>query len=73
MITDDILLAAHDAMRPDRIQGFKYGDRYVVRDVWLPREEQELWIGTDEKEFEKQCKIERMRLAYNVIYIGNNH
>ena len=67
MISDEALLKAHNAMKPDRIQGFCYGETYVVRDVWLPYEKQQLWSGTDEQEFQDRCNIERVRLAYNVM------
>jgi len=69
-IRDDILAALADALhdQPDRIQGFLYGKDHVIRDVWLPYEQQELWrapaSGEDADEaFSRQIRIERMRLA----------
>lgn len=64
-ITDQMLYAASMAYKqPNRIQGFKYGREYVVRDVWKNSVEQVLWRGNDSDEFERQCDIARMRLAF---------
>ena len=73
-ITDAMLEAAYDADIPDRIQGFKYGGRYVIRDLWKVPEKQEIWSAPNkwhsgeiefiDKEylaFQKQIKIERIR------------
>jgi len=67
MISDETLLKAWNAMKPDRIQGFRYGETYVVRDVWLPEDQQQLWSGTDQEQFHNRCNIERMRLAYTAM------
>lgn len=64
-ITDQMLYATSMAYKqPNRIQGFKYGREYVVRDVWKNPNEQVLWRGSDVDEFERQCDIARMRLAF---------
>ena len=65
-ITDQMLYAASVAYnQPNRIQGFKYGREYVVRDIWQKEySDQVLWRGTDADEFERQCDIARMRLAF---------
>lgn len=65
-ITDVMCEAAISADVADRIQGFSYEKRHVIRDVWMPPQEQELWsapvAGPDEYQaFQRQCRIERMR------------
>lgn len=73
-ITDAMLEAAYAADLPNRIQGFLYGKRYVIRDLWMPSGEQNIWSApikwnSDESEFisdeyiafHKQIKIERIR------------
>jgi hypothetical protein len=57
--------AALDADAPDRIQGFSYSKRHVIRDVWANKE---IWcapVGSpeDHQAFQRQCQIERMRRA----------
>ncbi|MDB5584839.1 MAG: hypothetical protein JWR80_10015 [Bradyrhizobium sp.] len=66
IVTDAMCEAALESDTQDRIQGFTYDKRHVIRDVWMPPQEQELWSspvgGTDEYQaFQKQCRIERMR------------
>lgn len=66
-VTDEMCIAAIDAMVPDRIQGFSYNISYVIRDVWKKPDEQVLWsepkTEENEKKFHLQCAIERMRLG----------
>ncbi len=65
-VTDAMCEAAIEADVRDRIQGFSYKARHVIRDVSLPPDQQEIWsapvVGPDEYQaFQKQCRIERMR------------
>jgi hypothetical protein len=67
-VTDAMCEAAIDAEDAvvDRIQGFSYNTRHVIRDVRMPWPEQEIWsapvAGPDEYQaFQKRCQIERMR------------
>lgn len=71
-ITDDMCLAAIEASKPDRIQGFstpqnrlrtEWGAPHYIRDVYLPPGQQELWRGDSEDEMTERCEIERMRIA----------
>lgn len=67
-ISDEAVEAALLAERPDRIQGFSYETRHVIRDIWLPPGEQELWsCGKDEPDaavrFYHQCQVERLRVV----------
>lgn len=62
-VTDAMCEAAMDAAARDRIQGFSYAKRHVIRDVWADKE---LWsapVGSSEdyQAFQRQCQIERMR------------
>jgi hypothetical protein len=62
-VTDAMCEAALDADVPDRIQGFSYKSKHVIRDVWS---DEEIWtapvVGPKEYQaFQKQCRIERMR------------
>jgi hypothetical protein len=62
-VTDAMCEAALDADARDRIQGFSYAKRHVIRDVWAGKE---LWsapVGSPEdyQKFQRQCQIERMR------------
>jgi hypothetical protein len=64
-VTDAMCEAALDADAPDRIQGFSYSKRHVIRDVWANKE---IWcapVGSpeDHQAFQRQCQIERMRRA----------
>jgi hypothetical protein len=62
-----VAVGAIAATVPDRIQGFSYGPSYgaphVVRDVTLPRDQQELWRGDSHSEMLERCAIEEMRVA----------
>jgi hypothetical protein len=68
-ISDDMLDAMIEAKRPDRIQGFHYPPKFVIRDVYLPADQQVIWEGPDsdnggdEAAFHHQCERERQRLA----------
>lgn len=73
LITDEMLSAAVEAMKPDRIQGFLYGiDRpssvYVIRDVFKPHgHEQEIFrcpaSELSDDEWTKRCEMERLRIG----------
>jgi hypothetical protein len=67
-VTDAMCEAAIEAEDAvvDRIQGFSYNTRHVIRDVRMPWSEQEIWsapvAGPDEYQtFQRRCQIERMR------------
>ena len=65
-VTDEMCEAAVKADQVDRIQGFTYTKRHVIRDVWKGFNEQNIWeINKDdadaEAKFHHQCQIERMR------------
>lgn len=65
-VTDEMCEAAIKADSADRIQGFTYTKRHVIRDVWKSFDEQNIWeICKDdadaEAKFHHQCQIERMR------------
>lgn len=71
-ITDEMCLRAMDAFKADRIQGFstpqdksrmKWGAPHYILDVFLPRDQQEIWRGDSHDEMMERCKIERMRIA----------
>jgi hypothetical protein len=69
-ITDEMLRAAIEASKPDRIQGFStpvghrgWGAPHIVIDTRLPPGHQEIWRGDDETEFHERCEMERMRVA----------
>lgn len=60
------LVRAYDRC-PDRIQGFLYGTRLVIRDLFKPWGEQEIWSRhvseCSDEEFQGQCRVEWMRVA----------
>ncbi|MBP0492220.1 hypothetical protein [Roseomonas indoligenes] len=77
-VTDTMCEALVDALKPDRIQGFQYGDELVIRDVWLPDGKQVLWrapadprpegerfspSGPQHDKMMRRCEIERARLG----------
>lgn len=72
-ITDAMLRAAIEAMKPDRIQGFLYGRNtpepvYVIRDVSKPYTEQQIFrcpvAEMDESEWAERCEMERLRIGF---------
>lgn len=72
-VTDAVCEIALEAYALDRIQGFSYKHRHVIRDVFLPFDQQELWstpvAGPDEYQaFQRQCRIERMRYVLNAAF-----
>jgi hypothetical protein len=74
-VTDAMCEAAIDADAPDRIQGFSYKSRHVIRDVWA---DQEIWsapvAGPDEYQaFQRQCRIERMRKTLEAALTVTRH
>jgi hypothetical protein len=81
-ITDEMLRAAVKAMVPNRIQGFStphdspnglnrtWGAPHYIRDVWLPRGEQEIWRGDSADEMHERCKLERMRIGLTAALTG---
>lgn len=48
------------------IQGFKYGEYYVIRDLGKPRDRQEIWRGQDMDDFAIRLKTECARRAIRV-------
>lgn len=70
-LTDEMLRAGLDAMKPDRIQGFStpgegrksWGAPHYVLDTWRKRGEQEIWRGTDSDEMIERCAMEELRLG----------
>jgi hypothetical protein len=63
VVTDAMCEAALDADARDRIQGFSYAKRHVIRDVWADKELWSAAVGSPEdyQAFQRQCQIERMR------------
>jgi hypothetical protein len=51
------------AERASWIQGFKYGEHYVVRDILLPTADQELFRTTDRRQHEERLAIEKNKFA----------
>jgi hypothetical protein len=75
-VTDCMIGAALAAQEIDRIQGFSYEKRHVIRDVWLHPDKQEIWsapvAGPDEYQaFQKQCRIEEMRMILTVAFAAS--
>lgn len=76
-ITDDMCRKALEAMAPDRIQGFStpskdrrfWGPPHIVRDTWLPPEQQELWRGYSHSEMMQRCRMEEIRLGLRAALI----
>ena len=68
-ISDDLCRAALKATKEprERIQGFLYGNRYVIRDMTKPHgREQEIWEGPDsigEEAWIERVDIECMRIT----------
>ena len=67
---DGFLALLVDAMdgAPDRIQGFLYGGHHVIRDVFKPWDQQEIWRRSGEYEathaaMMRQIEIEKLRIA----------
>ena len=72
-ITDEMCGAAVKADQVDRIQGFTYMVRHVIRDVWKDFPEQEVWSidkndADAEAKFQHQCRIERMRMVLEAAF-----
>lgn len=64
--TDEQCRAAIVAVGVGHIQGFRYGDENVIRDVSRPHgPEQEIWRGpvSGSDDFSERCELERMRVA----------
>lgn len=67
-ITDAMCEAALKTNMIDRIQGFSYNTRHVIRDVWKPWNEQQIWeINKNDADaalkFYHRCEIETIRLV----------
>ena len=69
MATDEQCLAAVRADVMDRIQGFKYGSVYVIRDMFKPRASDEIWRSetATAAEFHERCAMERMRVVLTAV------
>lgn len=79
--TDAMLDALIDGCGADRIQGFQYGDALVIRDVWQPRDKQEIWRGPADPRaegeqfssgplndaFQRRCVMERKKITYRAM------
>ena len=66
-IDNEMCEAAVKADQVNRIQGFTYEARHVIRDVWKDSE-QEIWSidkndADAEAKFYHQCRLERMRVV----------
>ncbi|GGG51386.1 hypothetical protein GCM10010964_43280 [Caldovatus sediminis] len=55
---------AENPAPPNRIQGFHYPPHYVVRDVYLPPDKQELYRGPDTDEASVQAALRHARAMF---------